>query len=499
MSAANNSNTTISKSSLKTIMVQGTNSDAGKSTLVAGLCRVLKRRGVRVAPFKSQNITANSVLTAEGDEIARAQHLQAMACGIASHVDMNPLLLKPVSNGNYQVIVAGKAVGEQNFSSYQSSQSEHVVLVQQSWQRLSSAHECIVVEGAGSPADADERGTNIANMGFAEAVDCPVVLVADMDRGGLFAHVIGTLALLSASQRSRVVGIVINRFHGDQRLMSSNCKWLEHLTGKPVLGVIPFIHDLFLEVDDTAARIQQQKAKRDTLKVVVPMLRNMTNYTEFDALRLHPKVDFEFVRLNEQIPPADLIILPGSRKVRADLAELRATGWEFSLSRHLRYGGKLVGLCGGFQMLGKMVHDPHGLEGEAGSSEGFGLLDIVTTIAQEKRQGHVRGKLSFADAEVTGYQVHYGVASGNGLQRPLLVLDGDTEGAVSEDGQIAGTHLHGVFDHPEAIEAWLAWTGLTQGLELFDYKQVQEQSLEVLADVLEKHLDWQKLSAYLPV
>ncbi|HEY0906287.1 MAG TPA: cobyric acid synthase, partial [Methylophilus sp.] len=365
-------------------MVQGTTSDAGKSTLVAGLCRVLYRSGVAVVPFKPQNMALNAAVTEDGGEIGRAQAVQAMACGLAPHTDMNPVLLKPNSDTGCQVIIQGQVVGNQEASTYHDYKKTAMQAVLQSYARLQQQYACIVVEGAGSPAEINLRANDIANMGFAEAVDCPVILVADIDKGGVFAHLVGTLALLSESEQARVVGFVINKFRGDIALLQPGLYWLEARTGKPVIGVLPYLHDLHLEAEDAIANSQAKKAEAQ-LKVVVPVLPHIANHTDFDALRLHPQVNLQFVRLSEPIPAADLIILPGSKNVRGDLAALRAHGWEPAIARHLRYGGKLLGICGGFQMLGQQLHDPLAIEGEAGSSAGLGWLEIETTLETHKQ------------------------------------------------------------------------------------------------------------------
>lgn len=509
---------------MKTLMVQGTTSDAGKSTLVAGICRVLYRRGVAVAPFKPQNMALNSAVTVDGGEIGRAQAVQAQACGLVPHTDMNPVLLKPNSDTGCQVIIQGKVVCNLEATGYHAYKPTAMRAVLESYRRLGARYECIVVEGAGSPAEINLRQNDIANMGFAEAVDCPVILVADIDRGGVFAHIVGTLALLSESERKRVIGFVINRFRGDIALLQSGLDWLEQTTGKPVLGVLPYLHDLHIEAEDAVPLPPSpcQGGGRDggelldchtsnphpppdrgrgysVLRVIAPVFPHISNHTDLDALRLHPQVDFQFVRMGEAIPPADLIILPGSKNVRGDLAQMRASGWPQAIARHLRYGGKLLGICGGFQMLGREIHDPQALEGDVGSSPGLGWLDMETTLMPEKRLAQVRARLAFADAAVSGYEIHMGVSSGAALNRPALLVDGAPEGAISEDDQIAGTYLHGLFDSAESCAAWLQWAGLSSAGSRFDYERLREDGLDRLADSVEQHLDWSALAPYLPV
>lgn len=477
-------------------MVQGTTSDAGKSTLVAGLCRVLYRSGVAVAPFKPQNMALNAAVTEDGGEIGRAQAVQAMACGLPPHTDMNPVLLKPNSDTGCQVIIHGRVVGNQEASTYHDYKKTAMQAVLQSYQRLQQQYGCIVVEGAGSPAEINLRANDIANMGFAEAVDCPVILVADIDKGGVFAHLVGTLALLSESEQARVVGFVINKFRGDLALLQPGLDWLEQRTGKPVIGVLPYLHDLHLEAEDAVVTTSARKSDIQ-LTIVVPILPHIANHTDFDALRLHPQVDLRFVRLSEEMPAADLIILPGSKNVRGDLAALREHGWEPRIARHLRYGGKVLGICGGFQMLGQQLHDPLGLEGEVGSSAGLGWLEMETTLEAHKQLKQVSGQLAFANAQLQGYEIHMGVSTGRALARPVHLLSGQAEGALSEDGQVAGSYIHGLFDHPQACAAWLEWAGLSEQVA-YDYTQLREQSLEKLADSVQQHFNWSALAAYLP-
>jgi len=400
---------------MTTLMVQGTTSDAGKSTLVTALCRWATRQGVRVVPFKPQNMALNSAVTADGGEIGRAQAVQAQAAHLEPHTDMNPVLLKPNSDTGAQVIIHGRAVTTMNAVAYHDYKSIAMQAVLASHERLSAAYPLVMVEGAGSPAEINLRAGDIANMGFAEAVDCPVLLIADINRGGVFAHLVGTLELLSPSEQARVKGFIINRFRGDIALLQPGLDWLEERTGKPVIGVLPYVMDLHLEAEDGIDQRQTDKADR-VLKVVVPVLPRISNHTDFDPLRLHPQVDLQFIGPGQAVPPADLIILPGSKSVRSDLAYLRANGWETAIARHLRYGGKLLGICGGLQMLGEQVHDPLGLEGAPGSSAGLGLLAFQTRLEQEKQLRNVCGRLALEDAPVSGYEIHAGVTTGPALE-----------------------------------------------------------------------------------
>ncbi|PCJ37559.1 MAG: cobyric acid synthase CobQ [Moraxellaceae bacterium] len=476
-----------------TLMIQGTTSDAGKSTVVAGLCRIAKRRGISVAPFKPQNMALNSAVTSDGGEIGRAQAVQAMACGLAPVVDMNPVLLKPNSDVGSQVIVHGKAIGNMDAARYHEYKSVVREAVLESYHRLSEQYDLILVEGAGSPAEINLRENDIANMGFAEAVDCPVLLVADIDRGGVFAHLVGTLALLSETERNRTIGTLINRFRGDVSLLQPGIDWLEAHIKKPNFGVIPYLQNLHLESEDSLSMGGSTNGGVARLEVAVLVLARTSNHTDFDPLRQHPQVNVTFVRPGQAIPSSDLIILPGSKSVRSDLQLLREGGWTEAIARHLRWGGKVMGVCGGYQMLGKAVHDPLGIEGDPGSSEGLGYLDIETTLESEKKLTQVEGRLLTNDAFVEGYEIHCGITTGLDLQHPLIILsDGTKEGVLSPTGQIVGTYLHGVFDHPESCQALLRWAGLEKP-ESFDYQAFREAELDRLADLLEEHVDIENL------
>ncbi|QXG25925.1 cobyric acid synthase [Pseudomonas viridiflava] len=473
---------------MATLMVQGTTSDAGKSTLVTALCRWLTRQGVKVVPFKPQNMALNSAVTADGGEIGRAQAVQAQACYMQPHTDMNPVLLKPNSDTGAQVIIHGRAVTTMNAVAYHGYKEIAMRAVLESHERLGHHYPVIMVEGAGSPAEINLRANDIANMGFAEAVDCPVLLIADINRGGVFAHLVGTLELLSPSEQARVKGFIINRFRGDIALLQPGLDWLEARTGKPVVGVLPYVMDLHLEAEDGLDQRQTDKVEQ-VLNVVVPVLPRISNHTDFDPLRLHPQVNLQFVGPGQAIPPADLIILPGSKSVRSDLAYLRANGWEDAIQKHLRYGGKVMGICGGLQMLGEQMHDPLGLEGAAGSSPGLGLLAMSTVLESEKQLRNVRGRLTLEDAEVSGYEIHAGVTTGAALELAAVRLDdGRCDGAQSADGQILGTYLHGLFESPAACSALLRWAGLRDVQEV-DYHALRERDIERLADLVEKHLD----------
>lgn len=481
----------------KAVMVQGTTSDAGKSTLVTALCRHYRRQGVGVAPFKPQNMALNSAVTVDGGEIGRAQALQAAACGLPAHSDMNPVLLKPTTDMQAQVIIHGRVLENQSASRYHDYKQTAMTAVLRSWQRLSEQYATIIVEGAGSPAEINLRAGDIANMGFAEAVDCPVILIADIDRGGVFAHLIGTLELLSPGERQRIVGFVINRFRGDPALLQSGLDWLEARTGKPVLAVLPYLHDLCLEAEDSLSSRATRPQSVPDFHVVVPHLPGFSNHTDFDPLRLHPGVGISFAARPEEIGAADLLVLPGSKTVHRDLERLRQQGWDAYIFRHLRYGGKLLGICGGFQMLGRTIHDPHGIEGPAGSHPGLGLLEMETTLEKHKILRQTAGRFHCLPARVAGYEIHMGISTGPALTAPLLALEGRDDGALSADGQIAGTYLHGLFDLPEACNAMLNWAGYHNAGQAVDFAAAREAGIDRIADMLATHFDFTRLHAEL--
>ena len=466
---------------LATLMVQGTTSDAGKSTVVAALCRLLARQGVKVVPMKPQNMALNSAVTVDGGEIGRAQALQAMAAGLPAHTDMNPVLLKPSSDTGAQVIIHGKVRADMNARDYHQYKTVAMQAVLESYQRLQQQYEAIIVEGAGSPAEINLRERDIANMGFAEAVDCPVILVADIDRGGVFAHFVGTLECLSESEQKRIVGFVINRFRGDIGLLEPGLEWLQQKTGKPVLAVLPYLHGLQLDAEDA---IQSSQSGTGKFRIIVPAIPRISNHTDFDALRAHPDVDLQFIGPGHAIPAADLIILPGSKNTRADLDFLIGQGWLDALEKHLRYGGKVIGICGGYQMLGQVVSDPHGVEGAPGDSSGLGLLDITTELTQEKRLQQVSGYCAFGSqdkAKVSGYEIHMGLTYASNDTLPAFIINGGEEGTRSPDDQILGSYLHGMFDEPDASAALLEWAGLKAAVKL-DLAALREQSINRVAD-----------------
>ena len=474
---------------MTTLMIQGTTSDAGKTTVVAALCRWLARQGVSVAPFKPQNMALNSAVTVDGGEIGRSTALQALACGLAPHSDMNPVLLKPQSDCGAQVILRGKVHGNMNALDYHAYKAEAMASVMEAWRDLSARYDVIIAEGAGSPAEINLRANDIANMGFAEAADCPVLLVGDIDKGGVFAQLVGTLELITESERARTKGFVINRFRGDIALLKPGLDWLAERTDKAVAGVLPYLHGLVIDAEDSVGTSGTNEL--DALNVIVPVLPRISNHNDFDPLRLHPGVNLQFIGPDQRIPPADLILLPGSKSTRHDLQWLRSQGWPEAIQKHLRYGGKVLGICGGFQMMGRSVSDPNGLEGDAGTTPGLELLNMTTRMVAGKTLKDVSGELTLGSRRpgFTGYEMHNGISCGPALERPMATLNGQPEGAVSGDGQIIGTYVHGIFDQPEATREILEWAGLGAQHQAVDYKAHRLEQLDRLADLVDECLD----------
>lgn len=476
-----------------TLMIQGTTSDAGKTTMVAALCRWLARQGVSVAPFKPQNMAVNSAVTVDGGEIGRSTALQALACGLAPHSNMNPVLLKPHSDCGAQVILRGQRYGTMDALDYHAYKAEAMGAVMAAWRALSAEYQVIIVEGAGSPAEINLRANDIANMGFAEAADCPVLLVGDIDRGGVFAQLVGTLDVLADSEQARIKGFIINRFRGDLSLLEPGLEWLVQRTGKPVVGVVPYLQGLIVDSEDSIETSGVSAA--EALQVIVPVLPRISNHNDFDPLRLHPGVNVQFIGPDQTIPAADLIIVPGSTSLRADLAWLEEQGWPQAIHKHLRYGGKLLAIGGGFHMLGEQLDDPTGLQGEAGSSAGLGLLAMTTHIVAEQELHEVHGTLQLPAANTagstafSGYTMHNTVCQGPALLKPLAIINGQQAGVLSVDQQIAGLNVHGIFDQASACDALLQWAGINTAAASLDYQQHRLAQLDRLADHIEQHLD----------
>ena len=479
---------------MPSLMVQGCTSDAGKSTLVAGLCRVFYRLGKQVAPFKPQNMALNSAVTEDGGEIGRAQALQAMAAKVPLSVHMNPVLLKPNTDTGAQVILQGQSIGNLNAMDYHAYKPKAAAAVFDSFDKLLSRYPNVLVEGAGSPAEVNLREGDIANMGFAEEADCPVILIADIDKGGVFAHFVGTLACLSETEQKRIKGFVINRFRGDIKLLEDGLTWLEEKTNKPVLGVLPYLHGLALDAEDAISDAHTCAATaQQTLKVVCPLLPHISNHTDLDPLIHHPQVEFIWAKHEEPIPEADLIILPGSKNIAFDLQWLKNQGWPAAINRHLRYGGKLIGICGGLQMLGKAIYDPEQVESEQAVSEGLGVFDYTTTLAAQKQLKNVSGTLTLngQSCGLKGYEIHAGQTS-YPSQSTAVLLEGQPDGCLSADNQVFSTYLHDLFSQGEAVQLVLSWAGLAQA-QAFDMEALREQQIERLADTFEEHLDIEQI------
>lgn len=479
----------------KTLMVQGTTSDAGKSLAVTAICRLLRRRGYSVAPFKPQNMALNSAVTAQGGEIGRAQALQALACDLEPHIDFNPVLLKPSADQKSQVILNGKAVSQLDAAQFGSIKELAFDSVLAAFNRLKNQYEFVIVEGAGSPAEINLRKNDIANMGFAEAVDCPVVLISDIDRGGVFAHIVGTLALLSQSEQARVKGFIINKFRGSLELLQDGLDWMTDHTRKPLFGVLPFLHNLKLDAED-AIRINQNT--EGSINIKVPVFSRISNHTDFDPLTAHPQVKLTFVGPGDDLTGADLIILPGSKNVRAEMKQMTDCGWDKQIKHHLRYGGKLLGICGGFQLLGESIHDALGIEDDPGEIKALGLLNFKTELKADKQLKNIHGRLLLnnCECEITGYEIHCGVSEGVALNNPFAKIhDGDRDyfdGAISDDGQIAGTYIHGLFEKAESLAAILKWV-TDESILADDWQKTRLAEIERLTDCFEEHLNVDQL------
>jgi len=479
---------------METLMIQGTTSDAGKSTLVAALCRVFANQGIKVAPFKPQNMALNSAVTNDGGEIGRAQALQATAAKVEPETDFNPILLKPNSDTGAQVIIHGKAISNMEAGKYHDYKKVAMDAVITSHERLAKRFDLLLVEGAGSPAEINLRENDIANMGYAEKVDCPVIIIADIDKGGVFAHLVGTLALLSESEQARVKGFVINRFRGDISLLQGGLDWLEQYTGKPVLGVLPYLHDLTLDAEDAVAI--NNNVTHATINIAILLVPHISNHTDFDALRLHPNINVNYIRHTQVIPDVDLIILPGSKNVLGDLTFLINEGWDNQIKRHLRYGGKVLGICGGMQMLGNIIYDPEGVESSLKRVSGLALCDFETTLTSQKVLSKVTATLKLNNRQTlcSGYEIHAGVSKGNALKTPLITFSQHpngfkTDGFISDDNAIAGTYLHGLFDEPNATMEILKWVKPDLNIDPISIDTHREQQLARLATMCETHLD----------
>lgn len=469
------------------LMIQGCGSNVGKSMLVAGLCRSARRRGLSVAPFKPQNMSNNAAVTADGGEIGRAQALQALACGLEPVTDMNPVLLKPESDVGAQVIVQGRRLTTARARDYAALKPRLLGSVLESFQRLRAAHDLVIVEGAGSPAEVNLRAGDIANMGFARAADVPVVLTGDIDRGGVIAQVIGTQAVLDPADAAMVAGFLINKFRGDPRLFDDGYRLIEERTGWPGFGVLPWFLKAHLLPAEDALDISSAR-KDGAMTIACLAFSRIANFDDLDPLKAEAGVNLVMVRAGEAIPgEARLVILPGSKSTRGDLDFLRAQGWDIDIAAHLRRGGHVLGICGGYQMLGRAIADPEGIEGMAGETAGLGLLDVSTVMTSDKRLARVRATHAASGLDVDGYEIHIGRTEGPDCQRPFAHVGGRPEGAIRPDGRVAGSYLHGLFSSDAFRAAYLKSLGMAaSGLR---HGAVVEETLEALADHVEAHLD----------
>lgn len=478
------------------LMFQGTGSDVGKSLVVAGLCRLFTRRGLVVRPFKPQNMSNNAAVTIDGGEIGRAQALQARACKVAPHTDMNPVLLKPQSDVGAQIVLQGKVYGNASAQEYHTFKATLLPTVLESFTRLNQIADLVLVEGAGSTAEINLRELDIANMGFAEAANLPVVLVADIDRGGVLASIVGTHILLSKTERARLIGYIINKFRGDLRLFDPAIDIIKTRTGLSCLGVIPWFEQaMWLPKEDTVALHQtQSEFHHDTVKVIVPRLPHIANFDDLDPLVSESDISVNFIEPGNPLPSdADLIVIPGSKATLTDLAFVRTQGWDIDIIAHVRRGGVVVGICGGYQMLGTRISDPAGREGKPSEAEGLGLLNVETIICNDKKLNEVHGVDAIWGKIVQGYEMHMGITSGPDLQRPWIYLDGQRpEGACNTSGHILGCYMHGLFSADGFRHAF--FKALKPNCRAHKHYEIKiEEILDALADHLETCLDINQL------
>lgn len=475
------------------LMIQGCGSDVGKSVLVAGLCRLFANRGLRVRPFKPQNMSNNAAVTADGGEIGRAQALQAMACRTPLTVDMNPVLLKPQSDVGAQLVVLGKMMGTWKARGYQERKGALLDTVLASFRKLEAESDLVIVEGAGSPAEINLRAGDIANMGFARAADVPVVLVGDIDRGHVIAALVGAHAVLEDADRAMIRGFLINKFRGDPSLFQDGRTEITRRTGWADLGMAPWLAAArSLPAEDTIVLDRSVRGEHRRLRIVAPMLSRIANFDDFDALRVEPEVNFAFVPPGQPLPSdADLVILPGTKATLADLTFLRAQGWDIDLAGHVRRGGRVLGVCGGYQMLGRTLSDPEGVEGSPETVDGLGLLEVDTVLTGEKMLRPVTGRLASSGAQFEGYEMHVGRTVGS--HAPMLILNDDAiDGAISANGQIMGCYVHGLFNQGSARRAFLE--GLGAGSDGLDQSLRVDRALDEIASALERAFDIEALA-----
>jgi adenosylcobyric acid synthase len=478
------------------MMLQGTGSDVGKSVLTAGLCRLFTRRGLAVRPFKPQNMSNNAAIAGSGGEIGRAQAMQARACGVPPSVDMNPVLLKPQSDTGAQIILRGKVVGAATADEYQQKKAALLPEVLESFERLRAEAEIVLVEGAGSPAEINLREADIANMGFAVAARVPVVLVGDIDRGGVIASLVGTVGLLIEEERALLKGFIINKFRGDTRLFDGGLAAIEERTGLPSLGIVPYFDAARKLPSEDSVGIRTAGGGQDAgITIAVPVFSRISNFDDLDPLAAEPNVSVQFVHPGEALPAeADLVVLPGTKATLSELAFLRAQGWDIDILAHRRRGGAVLGICGGYQLLGRSVADPDGIEGAPGQADGLGLLDVETRIVGDKRLNEIHGVEVASGAPVRGYEMHIGETAGAGTNRPMLTLDGHPDGAVSGDGLVSGCYLHGLFASDAFRRDFLARLS-GHARNNVRYEALVDETLDALADHLAQHIDTERLLA----
>lgn len=499
------------------LMIQGTGSHVGKSVLTAGLCRIFREDGINVAPFKSQNMALNSYVTEDGREMGRAQVVQAEAAGLKPDADMNPILLKPHSDQGSQVIIHGKVYGNLSAREFYSFKEEAKGFVKTSYDRLAARHELIVIEGAGSPAEINLRENDIANMGTAHLVDAPVILVGDIDRGGVFASLVGTLELLDDADRKRIKGFIINKFRGDISLLKPGLDFLEEKTGLPVLGVVPWFRDIYIEEEDGvgAGKVAVQNMSDHAVRIAVIHLPRISNFTDFDPFMADEGVNIRYVKEGEGIGEADIVIIPGTKSTIADLKYLKDAGYDAEIRSHVASGGTLIGICGGYQMLGNKITDPHHVEG-GGELEGLGHLEIETVLEKDKTAHQVKARQvsalfeSLDQGELSGYEIHMGKTEYKGRTMPLFELTSRSgksikvsDGAASADGKIWGTYMHGIFENETFRHQLLQGVkGKAAGIKAPErsfpeksFKARKEEGFDRLAKLLRKNIDMAKVSA----
>lgn len=474
-------------------MIQGAGSNVGKSMLVAGLARAFRARGLTVRPFKPQNMSNNAAVTVDGGEIGRAQALQALACGVEPHTDMNPVLLKPETETGAQVVVQGRRVATVKARDYAALKPQLMAPVLESFHRLKAQADLVLIEGAGSPAEVNLRAGDIANMGFARAADVPVVLIGDIDRGGVIAQLVGTQTVIDPDDADLIRGFAVNKFRGDLRLFDDGVQMIEDRTGWPSLGVVPWFADAHqLPAEDALDIVATPRG--GAVKIACLTLSRIANFDDLDPLAAEPGVELTMVRAGQAIPgDVALVIIPGTKSTRGDLEFLRQQGWDIDLMAHHRRGGRILGICGGYQMLGRQIADPNGLEGPAGVTEGLGLLSVTTVMTPQKRLTRVCGTHLPSGCALEGYEIHIGTTEGPDRTRAFAEIAGAQEGAQSADGRVTGTYLHGLFADDGFRAAYLAALGAP--VSGSRYGETVEATLDALAEHLSAHLDLDQMLA----